>query len=150
MISQNCSASRKILDHKGSLTSKETIRSYFEFILNLKGDANLDQKDILTTVKGLDFVQCAERFKMIDSGDFLIYISNEESSGLLSKLKKEGPSKQLIRQLGRYAVTTFEKQFRFLLENGRLEIISDNAGILSDSSLYDSELGLVLDNTAKA
>lgn len=145
-IEQNCTAAQRTLSRQADPSSKESIRSYFDFLLyTLKNKPALDQKRILEEMQKLSFETVAREFRMIDGADYTIYIPCEESETLLKSLKAFGPSRELLRKLGQYAVNVFERQFRMMLENGVTEQISENTAILLDRSKYSEETGLRAD-----
>ena len=87
---------------------------------------------------------------MITGAEYVIYIPCAESEALIRQYQQFGPSKKLLRDLGRYAVNVYETQFRSYMERGMLEQLSDNAAILLNEKAYDKDMGLLLENTAKA
>ena len=101
-------------------------------------------------MQNLAFETIAKDFRMISGVDYVIYVLCPESESLLQRLKLYGPSKALLRELGQYAINVYERQFRTHLEEGALEQLTENAAILKDRSRYDSEMGLILGNTAQA
>ncbi len=150
-IGQNCSAAMRVISRGNALASKESVHDYFAFLLyTLKDQQALDQKDILKKMQNLAFETIAKDFRMISGVDYVIYVLCPESESLLQRLKLYGPSKALLRELGQYAINVYERQFRTHLEEGALEQLTENAAILKDRSRYDSEMGLILGNTAQA
>ena len=143
MLEQNISAAERILRTCQEADSPAAIHAYFEFLLyTLKDDRQLDEKDILNHVRNLRFKSAAEAFKLIDGADYTIYIPVGEGKDLIQKLRKDGPSRELLRKLGPYTVAVYRQYFTQLCDNGMLETISGNAGILLNSELYSSETGL--------
>lgn len=150
-IGQNCSAAMKVISRGKALASKESVLDYFDFLLyRLKDQSALDQHSILDKIKKLEFETIAKDFKLISGVDCVVYVLCPESEPLLKRLKLYGPSKELLRELGQYAINVYETQFRTYLEKGALEQLTENAAILTDRSRYDSEMGLLLENTAQA
>ncbi|MDO4852229.1 MAG: CRISPR-associated helicase Cas3' [Clostridia bacterium] len=151
MLEQNCSAAQRVMDRDRNLASKASIHAYFAFLLyTLKDQKALDRQDILSKMPQLSFETIAKEFKMISGADYVLYISCPESEPLLRQYKQFGPSKPLLRALGRFAVNVYERQFRDYTEQGATEPISENAAILTNSALYDPEVGLVLTYAAQA
>jgi CRISPR-associated endonuclease/helicase Cas3 len=143
MLEQNISAAERILRTCQEADSPAAIHAYFEFLLyTLKDDRQLDEKGILDHVRNLRFKSAAEAFKLIDGADYTIYIPVGEGKDLIQKLRKDGPSRELLRKLGPYTVTVYRQYFAELCDNGMLETISGNAGILLNSELYSPETGL--------
>lgn len=142
ILEQNISAATRILKTYQEADSPAAIHAYFQFLLFLKGDRQLDEKGILDHVRNLRFKSAAEAFKLIDGADYTIYISVGEGKDLIQKLRKDGPSRELLRKLGPYTVAVYRQYFAQLCDNGMLETISGNAGILLNSELYSPETGL--------
>lgn len=143
MLEQNISAAARILKTYQEADSPAAIHAYFQFLLyTLKDDRQLDEKGILDHVRNLRFKSAAEAFKLIDGADYTIYIPVGEGKELIQKLRKDGPSRELLRKLGPYTVTVYRQYFAELCDNGMLETISGNAGILLNSELYSPETGL--------
>ena len=143
MLEQNISAAARILKTYQEADSPAAIHAYFQFLLyTLKDDRQLDEKGILDHVRNLRFKSAAEAFKLIDGADYTIYIPVGEGKDLIQKLHEDGPSRELLRKLGPYTVAVYRQYFARLCDNGMLETISGNAGILLNSELYSSETGL--------
>ena len=143
MLEQNISAAARILKTYQEADSPAAIHAYFQFLLyTLKDDRQLDEKGILDHVRNLRFKSAAEAFKLIDGADYTIYIPVGEGKDLIQKLRKDGPSRELLRKLGPYAVAVYRQYFAQLCDNGMLETISGNAGILLNPDLYSPETGL--------
>ena len=150
-IAQNCSAAQKVMDRELDLASKASVHAYFSFLrYTLKDQKALDRQDILSKMSQLSFETIAKEFKMISGADYVLYISCPESEPLLRQYKQLGPSKSLLRTLGRFAVNVYEWQFRDYTEQGAAEPISENAAILTNLALYDPEVGLALTYAAQA
>ena len=143
MLEQNISAAERILRTCQEADSPAAIHAYFEFLLyTLKDDRQLDEKDILNHARNLRFKSAAEVFKLIDGADYTIYIPVGEGRDLIQKLHNDGPSRDLLRKLGPFTVTVYRQYFAELCDNGMLETISGNAGILLNLDLYSPETGL--------
>ncbi len=149
---QNCSATSKVLRRlEGELYSKDTIRAYFEFLFyTLKNKSALDQKGILKKMGSLSFDTISKDFKMIAGSEYVIYISCPENEDLITELRANGPSRPLLRKLGNYSVNVYEKWFRLFMEAGKLEPLSDRAGILLDPLIYDPKIGIVIDDNSES
>lgn len=150
-IAQNCSAAQKVMGRELDLASKASVHAYFAFLLfTLKNQKALDRQDILAKMPQLSFETIAKEFKMISGADYVLYISCPESEPLLRQYKQLGPSKSLLRALGRFVVNVYEWQFRDYIEQGAAEPISKNAAVLLNPALYDPEVGLALTYAAQA
>ncbi len=143
MLEQNISAAARILRSSLPLDSPEAVREYFQFLLyTLKDQDQLDQKRILKDAESLRFRSVAQNFRLIDGSGFTVYIPEGDGAALLQQLRRDGPSRSLLRKLQQYAVNVYPQYFRNLCDMGAAEAITENAGILLDSELYSQETGL--------
>ena len=145
MIGQNCTAAQRTMSRQSDIASKEAISDYFDFLLyTLKNKSSLDQKEIEQKMQQLAFATIAREFKLITGAEYTVYIPCPESEPLLKALTDGMPTRGLLRKLGQYAVNVYEKQFNSMVEEGAVEQIAENAGILRDRSRYSRETGLSL------
>ena len=143
MLEQNISAAARVLRHHTQADSPDAIREYFRFLFyTLKGEQQLDAKEILPCAERLMFRTLAERFHLIEGADYTIYIPVGAGAALVQKLQAEGPSRGLMRKLGSYSINVYRRFFDDLYQAGALEKLTDHAGILTDISLYSSYTGL--------
>lgn len=136
----------EVLKHYDQQDSPETIRYYFQELLDLKGLEALDQKNILTMMEReyMPFRKIAERFHLIDSETKTVYISLGEGAKLVERLRSGERSRALFRGLGQYGVSIYPKHFEALELAGDLEILEDGSAVLINLKLYDSARGLSL------
>lgn len=145
MLEQNISAAERTLRRFAELDSPAAIHAYFDFLFyRLRDDAQLDEKSILEQAKKLRFRTVSEQFKMIDGADDTIYIPQDEGAELIQTLREYGPSRTLLRKLGQYGVNVYHWFFIQLCDMGKVEPVSENAGILLDLNLYSRQTGLPL------
>lgn len=122
-------------------------RRFFDFFYDHIG--NYDENGVMSlltrdAVDGqIQFRTAAKQFRLIpDRGQRPVFVRWGEGSELLERLKRDGPNRELLRRLQRYAVTLYEFQWRQLLDHGDLEI---HQGFLLQrtEALYDPVLGLL-------
>ncbi len=145
IIRQNIAAAEHVMRNFDDISSPETVAAYFEFLYyTLKDNSSLDAKAILSEIDNgaMPFVSVAERFKVIESADFTVYIPLEGGAELVEKLKSFGISRSLMRKLGQYAVGVYPKHFNELVDTGAAERLTPNTAVLRDLSLYDVNTGL--------
>ena len=143
MLDQNISAAKKVLRSFEDIAAPDAIYAYFHFLFyTLKGDEQLDAERILDHVQNLRFKSASEAFKLIEGADYTIYIPVGNGKELIQALRQAGPSRELLRKLGPYGVTVYRNYFSGLCDQGAVEMISQNAGILLDTGLYSPETGL--------
>lgn len=143
MLEQNISAAMRTLSRFDQADSPAAIWDYFQFLLyGLKDEHQLDKEEIIPCAERLLFQTISDRFRLIDGEGYTVYIPIGEGADLVGKLRRGDVSKGLMRQLGQYAVSIYRQYFEDLKRSGALEVISDNAGILFDLSLYSRDTGL--------
>lgn len=140
------SAGHSVMEKFSDIASQEAITAYFRELLELKGEDAQDQQGILPLMerKLFPFREVAKRFRLIDEVTQTIYIPLETGEALIGRLRAGEHSRELFRQLGKYSVSVYERQFRTLYDAGVLEVLEDGSAVLLDSSLYDSVCGLSL------
>lgn len=93
------------------------------------------------------FKTAAEDFKLIDDeGSYNIVVCYENSPNLIARLKKEGPSYALMKELGMYTVNIRENDFKKMSSKGLLEAVSESIYFAYDSAQYDKKTGLSIDS----
>lgn len=143
-LRQNVDAAERVLRDNTEIDSPSAVKKYFDFLLKLKGDEALDEKNIMGLVNELKFSEVAEEFKVIGRKGFTIYIPNGEGKELIERLEKFGPSRSLMRKLGEYAVSVYDGQFSELERLGAVRKISDDIAVLTTLNYYDEQTGLNL------
>ncbi len=147
----------------GNPLARENFGQFFRLFYD---DCELDKKGIgdLLTPKGIgddalqvQFRTAAKRFRLIDESGQGILVryytdeDNQEIGMLLAKLKKDGPSRWLMRKLQRYSVNVSEWHFQRLQEDQQIEEIWPGIwGQMEGTTVYDPMLGLALETDAPA
>ncbi|MCI8853182.1 MAG: CRISPR-associated helicase Cas3' [Lachnospiraceae bacterium] len=141
-IGQQVSAARYVMREFEEWDSLEAIEAYFQFWRNLRGEKNLDQKEIMKKVNRYAFCEIAKDFRLIEEDTYTIYIPwKEEGKKHIDRLRKGICNKELFRDLGRYGVNVFAPHYRELVERGDVEFIHD-MGVLTNIALYQGDTGL--------
>ncbi len=92
-----------------------------------------------------DFRTAAERFRMIDDAAKSVFVPyDHKSARLIEQLRREGPSRWLLRRLQRYTVSVFEPTYRQMLGHDIEELPGEYAVLINPDS-YDKHLGLRVD-----
>ncbi len=146
MLAQNISAAKKTLESYEDVASPAAIEAYFCELFAEKGMAALDAQDILKLCDSptMPFAEVAERFRVIDNSQYTVYIPCAGSEPLFAELERFGPSRALLRKLGKYAVGVYPNHYKDLQKVGALREIAENAAVLEDTRLYSPETGLAL------
>lgn len=148
-IKQNIAATDYVFRNHTEIDTPEAIKSYFDFLYGLKGDA-LDSKNIL---KDLDqiyipYEDISKKFELIETEgtEHIIISYNNEAHELIKTLQSQGISKTLMRQLNPYMLSIPLYQLKWLEENRYVQPIPDtNLHILAtEQNIYDPHIGLPL------
>ncbi|MEG2710974.1 MAG: CRISPR-associated helicase Cas3' [Clostridia bacterium] len=150
MLAQNIAAAKMALEMGGLPDAPETQKAYFEALFRFKGQAALDQKQILPALEGkpntqlFPFAAVAAAFKLIETDAVTLYIPQGKGAALVEALGQNGPSRDLLRQLGPYGVTCYPAHLKALLATGGAEEIGNGLFALRDERLYSEQIGLTL------
>ena len=139
-------AGRVVLDHYQDIASRESVRTYFSTLLDLKGADAQDAHHILSLMEAefFPFRTVAERFHLIDSPTTTVYIPLEDGAELAELLRNGRYSRTLYRRLGQYGVSVYPQHLTSLEQAGALEHLEDGSVILRDVGLYTQTTGLAL------
>ena len=146
MFEQNIAALKKVVDQHEDIASVQAIRAYFNHLMFMKGDAFLDQKNIVDLSRQLAFRDIDREFKIIDTQTIPVYIQTNENQYDLDEMRLGRVTRSILRRLGGTAVNVYPQHFARLKEAGVLECPAGNEyGILLDNQQYDEACGLALE-----
>lgn len=146
MFSIPIGAARQAMRSTAPLDSPETIRRYFQTLLDLKGPAELDRKNILEKLgKTFAFADVGKEFRLIETDTKTVYIPHAEIEKEIDALRNSLCSKDGFRTLGRYAVNIYPQHYNALVEAGDILPLENGMAILENANLYSEETGLSLD-----
>ena len=150
MIRANVDALAYVQQHFARLDTPEAILAYFRQLYANK--ASLDRHGILPAFQKGDspgrffpFAWAAEQFRLIESPTRTVYLPIGEGKALCEQLRRQGPNRVLLRQLGLYSVDCYEGQLKALLAAGALEELPGGELLLSDETLYSDKTGLTVE-----
>ena len=150
MIRANVDALAYVQQHFARLDTPEAILAYFRQLYANK--ASLDRHGILPAFQKGDspgrffpFAWAAEQFRLIESPTRTVYLPIGEGKALCEQLRRQGPTRTLLRQLGLYSVDCYEGQLKALLAAGALEELPGGELLLSDETLYSDKTGLTVE-----
>lgn len=147
MLAQNIAAAKYVLEQYDDLAAPEAVSAYFQELFYVeKGMDALDAPEILKLCAKdtLPFAEVADKFQMINNLQYTVYIPKDGGEMLLAELKRFGPSRNLMRKLGQYAVGVYPDHYAALRGAGAICEIAENAAILEDTDRYSPETGLEL------
>lgn len=143
MLKLNVAAAESVLADYEDVNTRPAIQAYFQQLLWAKGDAALDEKNILQSESAFTFRNTAEKFHLIDENTVTVYIPSKADSGDIQALRDKQFSKGLLRRLSQSAVNLYDTECQKLMENGALEMFAeDGYAILLNPNMYSDECGL--------
>ena len=102
-------------------------------------------EEMLYNVKEMMFDTADKTFNLIENKVYSVVVNYGCSPELVEQLKYGEPSKALFRNLSRFTVNLYERDFNEFLSLGMIEEIK-GFYYLSDAKQYDNEVGLKLNN----
>ena len=143
MLKLNVAAAESVLADYEDVNTRPAIQAYFQTLLWAKGDAALDEKNILQSESSFTFRETAERFHLIDANTVTIYIPAKADAADIQALRDGQFSKALLRRLSKGAVNLYAQECSKLAEGGVVELYADDGyAILLNEKLYSDECGL--------
>ncbi len=133
----------------------EAIKMYFDNLYYYrdidKTHKVFDKKGIINGLTNLEFESVAQKFKLIENDTKSLYICTEENKKEIDDLRHGNYSKELFRNLQKYVVNLYERDFKKLDEACCIEYIDSNFYILSDSNYYSDKTGITFpdENTVR-
>ncbi len=144
---------------EGNPLSRESFGQFFRLFYD---DTDLDKQEISQLLEPnseleLQFRTAARRFRIIDDSGEAVLVryhadeNDEQINALLNQLRKDGPSRWLMRKLQRYSVSVSDWHFQRLRDDVQIEEIWPGIWVqMAGTTVYDSVLGLALDTDAPA
>ena len=147
-ISDTANATESLVSDKITYDwfSPETIRKYFERLYSRCGEFDEPNVSGLCKSSGFYFETVSNKFTLIKDDSVQVIVPYKESSYIIENLKHNGWNNSLFRKLGQYSVGVLKNQFKELYAAGMLEELYDGIFYLSDSSQYNLQTGLNLQN----
>ena len=132
-------------------TAAEVVEDYF---LRLYSACDTDAKQVQKSRERFNYAETAARFRLIEDGCTRSLVvpwkgARGHLDALLETLKRDGPTRELLRSLQPYTVRIWPSALEKLLFSGQA---SEYAGVvvLCDAALYDEQYGLRLDKLTQA
>lgn len=125
----------------------ETMTEYFRQLYCRK--ETFDKKDIKTLLykpTEMCFAEAAKEFSLIEETGKTVYVNMDNSLELVERLKNDGITYSLMKQLSQYSVNINERDFQKLLSYGAIEEVIEGIYVVNDRAQYDENIGLRLDN----
>lgn len=132
--------------------SPGTFQRYFDLFFRKVN--SLDREGILRLLEPGDprspeiqFRTAAQRFRLVDDSSYrAVVVTWGEGEKLVRRLRREGPSRGLLRRLQRFTVNLPERQLRPLLASGDIVELDSEILVQQRSRLYDERFGLLTES----
>lgn len=124
----------------------EAIKMYFDNLYYYrdidKTHKVFDKKGIINGLTNLEFESVAQKFKLIENDTKSLYICTEENKKEIDDLRHGNYSKELFRNLQKYVVNLYERDFKKLDEACAVEYVDNSFYVLTDSKYYSEKSGI--------
>ena len=127
--------------------ASEAMTEYFRQLYCRK--ETFDKKDIKTLLykhTEMCFAEAAKEFRLIEEAGTTVYVNMDDSLEWVERLKSDGITYSLMKQLSQYSVSIHERDFQKLLSYGAIEEVIEGIYVVNDRAQYDENIGLRLDN----
>lgn len=144
-ISQ-CNNARRNMIGEYDWFSPAAMKDYF---IQLYSRISFDKKDMryyLYNCRQLMIETAANEFKLIDDTTIPVLVNWENSITLVERLKSEGPSYPLTKQLSQYSVNLRKRDFDEMIKNGLIDEIITGFYVTNCENQYHNNIGLLTDN----
>ena len=136
------------------LLSQEAVRRYFQ-IHFWKHKERWDEKKVMecfpppssTAPVHYNFRTASERFQWIEDTTETVFVPyGKQGQKLIERLRREGPSRDLLRRLQRYSVGVYDRVFNSMLGTD-IERLDSGFAVLINETCYDHDLGFRSDQS---
>lgn len=125
----------------------ETMTEYFRQLYCRK--ETFDRKDIKSLLykpTEMCFEETSKVFRLIEEAGKTVFVNMDDSLQLIERMKTEGITYSLMKQLSQYSVNIHDRDFQKLLSYGAIEKVIEGIFVVNDRAQYDENIGLRLDN----
>ena len=125
----------------------ETMTEYFRQLYCRK--ETFDKNDIKTLLykpAEMRFAEAAKKFRLIEETGKTVYVNMDDSLELIERLKSDGITYSLMKELSQYSVNIHERDFQKLNSYEAIEEVIEGIYVVKDRAQYDENIGLRLDN----
>ncbi|WP_299439102.1 CRISPR-associated endonuclease Cas3'' [uncultured Rhodospira sp.] len=157
-LGQAAAAAEPILREQGSAAlNPEAFQCFFQDLYFAKGEA-LDDPGICKLLRmgkqrregdplAFQFRSAAEAFRMIEDGQTPVLVPFGDGRDLIETLRRDGPSRDLLRRLQRFTVPVTRQAHQALSDAGALAEV-EGLIVLERADFYDAEVGLRFEGDA--
>lgn len=126
--------------------SPDAMRAYFRQLHCRTETFDREQISAMLYSNRQQFEEASTKFRLIDDATKSIFVDWQNSSALIERLRIEGPSYILMKELSQYSVNVRKHDFDKLLSNNAIEEIYENIYVTSSPYQYDERIGLTVEN----
>ena len=127
--------------------AQETMTEYFRQLYCRK--ETFDQKDLKTLLykpTEMCFEEASKEFRLIEEVGKTVVVNMGDSMELIERIKNDGISYSLMKQLSQYCVNIHDRDFQKLKSYAAVEEVIEGIRVVNDRAQYDENIGLRLDN----
>ena len=92
------------------------------------------------------FATAAKAFRLIEDVGKAVIVNMDDSLELVERMKTEGVTYALMKQLSQYSVSINKRDFEQLKSYGAIEEVIEGIYAANDRAQYDRSIGLRIDN----
>lgn len=128
------------------LLSASVIKKYFALLFKQAGESRLDAKNILKDLEGsvnclYPFKTISKEFKIIEDSSKTIYVLPDGE--LKTELEKGFRTRAMLRKLGQYGVSVYQKDYDRLKKEGKVFELDEQISLFP-IEFYDNGVGVKL------
>lgn len=125
----------------------EIMREYYSILYSKTPSFDIkDISGIIGNPLNAAYEEASKKFKLINDPGIPIVINYGESPYLVEQIRKYGPSKKLLRNLGLYTVNVHKNIFDEFCKSGLIEEIWEGIYYIGLEEQYDDACGLKTEN----
>lgn len=146
-MSRTNSARMDMMEMVDDKFSTEAMREYFRFLyskVNTFDKAGMSH--MLEVSKDMMFRTAGEAFHLIDDNTTSVSVNWRHGMDFVERLKKNGLSYHLMKQLSGYSVNIRQYDLQLLQQAGAIEEVLEGIYAISNPAFYDENVGLVVTN----
>lgn len=142
-----CNNARKNLCKSYDWFSPEAMRDYFlQLYSRIQSFDKKDMQYYLYNMRELMFETAAKEFQLIEDSTRPVIVNWRDSLSLVERLRTEGLTYTLLKNLGRYTVNLREHDLKKMLTDGTVEEVIEGIYVAPAAKQYDEHVGLLTDN----
>lgn len=124
----------------------ETMTAYFKHLHCRIDNFDKQQMQELLYKPACEFEEAANRFHLIDDQTISVLINWHDSMNLYQRLLSEGPTYQLMKQMGQYSVNIRKRDFDKLNSIGAIKEPFESIYVITNPAFYHEDTGLSIEN----